>query len=85
MVAVTSTQEFYSDGVRPIFTGGLFKKTVSENYIFTDGWQTTVSEKGRFLLVTNTGGTENANVNSSRTVTIDLLCISDRHRPHRPF
>jgi hypothetical protein len=29
MVAVTSTQEFYSDGVRPIFTGGLFKKTVS--------------------------------------------------------
>jgi hypothetical protein len=41
-----------------ISIGGLLKKTTSANDISTGGWQTTASEKDRFLLAPSTGGTE---------------------------
>jgi hypothetical protein len=43
--------------VNVISTGGMLKKTGSANDIFTGDWQTTASEKGRFLLAPSTGGT----------------------------
>jgi hypothetical protein len=40
-----------------IYTGGMLKKTTSDNVICTGGWQTTACKKTRFLLAPSTGGT----------------------------
>jgi hypothetical protein len=60
-----------------VSTGGFLKQPTSANVISSGGCKTTASEKANFYWPLALAALKNASANSSRTVTIELLCTSD--------
>jgi hypothetical protein len=59
-----------------ISTSSFLKQPASANVISTGGYRTTISEKSDFHWPLALAALKSTSANSSRTVTIELLCTS---------